>query len=108
MCPFAISVTGFLSALYEHLPSINAPLPIRVRINELTDYQNYNNCYSSIYLLEDIAESFDFYKTKDDKSCSLGEKYILIYGIFEALYLQQDALKTLCLALNIQDFDLKL
>ena len=73
----------------------------------LTDYQNYNKCYSSIYLLEDIAESFDFYKTKDDKSCSLGEKYILIYGIFEALYLQQDALKTLFLALNIQDFDLK-
>lgn len=73
----------------------------------LTDYQNYNKCYSSIYLLEDIAESFDFYKIKDDKNCSLGEKYILIYGIFEALYLQQDALKTLFLALNIQDFDLK-
>lgn len=73
----------------------------------LTDSQNYNKCYSSIYILEDIAESFDFYKLKDDKICSLGEKYILIYGVFEALYLQQDALKTLFSAFNIQNFDFK-
>lgn len=71
-----------------------------IQIPFLKERQSFNCCYSAIWLIEDIEESFEYYKNCNDEQCPLGSKYLMIYGIFEGLYMQQCALSDLFKALN--------
>ena len=55
-------------------------------------------------LIKNIIEAFEAYKTyvKKEQELDLGTKHLMIYGVLEALYLQQEALKDLCDALNYE------
>lgn len=55
----------------------------------------FNKLYASCDLLEDTESAIDYYKNSDFTGKSIGEKYILIYGLFEAFYIQNDATKKL-------------
>ena len=44
-------------------------------------------------LLEDTEHAINYYKYSDFSSKVLGEKYILLYGLFESFYIQYDAVK---------------
>ena len=48
-------------------------------------------------MLEDISEAIEVYKNyaRKEKELDLGTKYLMIYGVLEALYLQQNALNDL-------------
>jgi len=71
----------------------------------LSDKKKFNKCYSAIYLLEDIAETFDSYKKCDESQITLGTKYLMIYGVLEALYMQQQALNDLLISLDYEEID---
>ena len=73
----------------------------------LEDLKLYNRCYSAIYLLEDITEAFEYYKTCDGSKLELGAKYLMVYGVLEALFLQQDALNDLLDALGYEKINYK-
>lgn len=74
-------------------------------ISLASNKKNFNRCYSAIYLIEDIEESFEYYKSCNNDDFSLAAKYLMIYGIFEALYMQQCALSDLYIALNYPEID---
>ena len=73
----------------------------------LSDMKRFNKCYSAIYLLEDIAEAFDYYKNLNDDKLELGAKYLVIYGLLEGLYMQQVALCDLSKSLGYGDIEYK-
>lgn len=78
-------------------------------LNNLCKNKNlFNKFYASCDLLEDTESAIDYYKNSDFAKKSLGEKYILIYGLFEAFYIQNDAIKKLTNAiinlLNSKEF----
>lgn len=55
----------------------------------------FNKCYASCDLIEDTENAINYYKNSNFEGKSIGEKYILIYGLFEAFYIQYDAAKKL-------------
>lgn len=61
----------------------------------LKDRISFNKFYASCDLIEDTQNAIDYYKNSDFTEKCLGEKYILIYGLFEAFYIQYDAAKKL-------------
>ena len=72
------------------------------------DKVRFNKCYSVKWVLEDISKAIEVYKNyaRKEKELDLGTKYLMIYGVFTALYLQQNALKDLCDALNHKQVDI--
>ena len=73
-------------------------LRIEYKFNSLrTDKVRFNKCYSAIWLIQDITEAFEVYKAyaKKEQELELGTKYLMIYGVLEALYLQLNALNDL-------------
>lgn len=90
------------------LEDIRGILYKKYRQNRLmTDMTKYNKCYSSIDLLEDITEAIDYYKECDESKLNLGAKYLMIYGVLEALYMQQKAIDDLYVALDYEKPNLK-
>ena len=73
----------------------------------LENLKVYNRCYSAIYLLEDITEALEYYKSCDGSKFELGAKYLMVYGVLEALFLQQDALNDLLDALGYKKINYK-
>ena len=61
----------------------------------LKDRILFNKFYASCDLIEDTENAIDYYKNSDFTEKCLGEKYILLYGLFEAFYIQYDAAKKL-------------
>ncbi|MBO6043694.1 MAG: hypothetical protein J6P47_04445 [Acetobacter sp.] len=72
------------------------------------DKVRYDKYRSAKWVLEDTSEAIEVYKnyTRKEKELDLGTKYLMIYGVFTALYLQQNALKDLCDALNHKQVDI--
>lgn len=94
--------------ILELLDKINEELCRTYKQNLLCENNTkYNKCYSAIYLLQDIAETFSFYKTCKDETLSLGAKYLMIYGILESLFMQQNALNDLLNSLDFSNINYK-
>lgn len=55
----------------------------------------FNKFYASCDLFEDTENAIDYYKKSDFTEKCLGEKYILLYGLFEAFFIQYEAAKKL-------------
>ena len=56
--------------------------------NELTkDTIKFNKCYASLDLLEDSEQAIEYYKNTDFEIDNYGQKYLFIYGLFEAFYI---------------------
>ena len=90
------------------IKNINSELCITHKQNILLqDDKKYNRCYSAIYLLEDITEAIEYYKTYNGSKLALGAKYLMVYGVLEALFLQQHALNDLLDALDYGNINYK-
>ena len=55
----------------------------------------FNKCYASLDLLEDTEQAIEYYKNTDFESDNYGQKYLFIYGLFEAFYIQEQAINHL-------------
>jgi len=78
---------------------INKP---RKQFNLLKNRKFWNQLCSSLDVIEDSDLAIDAYINsefgKDD-----GEKYLRLYGVLQALFLQQDAVTNLCESLGLSD-----
>jgi len=78
---------------------INKP---RKQYNLLKNHKFWNQLCSSLDVIEDSDLAIDAYLnmefSKDD-----GEKYLRLYGLLQALFLQQDSVINLCESLNFPD-----
>lgn len=62
--------------------------------NELTkDTIKFNKCSASLDILEDSEQAIDYYKNTDFEIDNYGQKYLFIYGLFEAFYIQEQAIR---------------
>ena len=62
--------------------------------NELAeDSINFNKCYASLDVLEDSEQAIEYYKNSDFEIDNYGQKYLFIYGLFEAFYIQEQAIQ---------------
>ena len=77
---------------------INSP---RLQSNLLRDKISWNKLCSSLDVLGDTELVIDEYLKKKEPS-GIGEKYLVLYGILQILFVQQDATKNLAEALNIK------
>ncbi|MEA2583880.1 MAG: hypothetical protein QOF33_1965, partial [Thermomicrobiales bacterium] len=70
----------------------------------------WNQLCSSLDIVEDTQLAIDAYCAADDSADgtnrNVGQQYLALYGLLQALFLQQDASAHLCEALDIP-FDLK-
>ena len=57
---------------------------------------------SSMDLLGDTEYGIDSYLQSDDGDAHPGQMYIAVYGILQALFLQQDAIRHICESLSIE------
>jgi len=89
--------------MYKYLQEIrgfiNKP---RKQFNLLKNRKFWNQLCSSLDVIEDSDLAIDAYLniefSKDD-----GEKYLRLYGLLQALFLQQDAVTNLCESLGLPD-----
>ena len=87
--------------MYKYLQEIrgfvNKP---RKQFNLLKNHKLWNQLCSSLDVIEDSDLAIDVYLnrefSKDD-----GEKYLRLYGVLQALFLQQDAVTNLCESLGL-------
>lgn len=69
------------------------------KINKLTnDKVTWNKLISSLDVIDDTNEAISYFFSLDSFSSSTGG-YLYLYGLLQALYMQQDALKSLSIAL---------
>ena len=78
---------------------INKP---RKQFNLLKNHTFWNQLCSSLFVIEDSDLAIDAYPN-NEFSKDGGEKYLRLYGLFQALYLQQDAVKHLCESLGLSN-----
>ena len=78
---------------------INKP---RKQFNLLKNHTFWNQLCSSLFVIEDSDLAIDAY-LNNEFSKDGGEKYLRLYGLFQALYLQQDAVKHLCESLGLSN-----
>ena len=87
--------------IFEIISNIKKVLLNDFFINTLLQNRSlFNQLYASLDLIEDTELAINFYKQSDFKKKTLGEKYILIYGLFEAFYIQYDAVKKIIKVIN--------
>lgn len=80
----------------------------RVQNKLIQDKKNWNQICSSIDVLEDTTYAISSYMNDDSFPDNDGLKYIYIYGVLQALFLQQDSLKHLtCALLSLNEKDYK-
>ncbi|MGS0695384.1 hypothetical protein [Shewanella sp. 0m-4] len=66
---------------------------------------DYNSIIDSLYLLEDTQLAIQAFLSRDE-SLSFGEIYLFFYGVFNAVYMQQQALLVILRKMNLK-FDPK-
>jgi|WetSurMetagenome_2_1015567.scaffolds.fasta_scaffold41606_2 hypothetical protein len=66
----------------------------------LLDLDKWNKLCSAMDLIEDTDCAIDFYVDNPFPK-DIGEKYLYLYGLLQALFIQQDALKSISESLNI-------
>jgi len=76
---------------------INAP---RKQHALLQDMGDWNQLCSCLDVIEDTELAIDAYSANGDFN-GIGSAYLLVYGLLQVIYVQQDALKNLCEALKI-------
>ena len=77
--------------------------------NELTkDTIKFNKCYASLDILEDSEQAIDYYKNTDFEIDNYGQKYLFIYGLFEAFYIQEQAIRCVIEIANINNDNVKI
>lgn len=64
------------------------------------DLADWGKLVSSLDVIGDTEQAFDSYLDMEEPENS-GEKYLIIYGVLQALFIQQDAVIHLCEALNL-------
>jgi len=80
----------------------------RAQNNLIQDKKNWNQICSSMDVLEDTTYAISSYINDDSFPNNDGLKYIYIYGVLQALFLQQDSLRHLtCALLSINEKDYK-
>lgn len=77
---------------------VNRP---RRRFNIQRDSAAFNKICSSLDVVGDTELAFEAY-LKSDEHSSFGERYLAVYGVLQALFIQQDAVKHLHDALNLK------
>ncbi|RMG19551.1 MAG: hypothetical protein D6732_29710 [Methanobacteriota archaeon] len=68
----------------------------------LMDSVQWNQLCSSMDVIGDTELAINAYMESIDKPASTGELYVLLYGILQVLFVQQDAVRSLAEALDIQ------
>ncbi len=90
-----------MNAVYNTLTQvrdlINKP---RKQTSLLANKKLWNQLCSSLDVIADTLVIFKFYRDKD-VSTKIGEKYLRIYGVLQAIFVQQDALRHLLDSLNL-------
>ncbi|MGC2236664.1 MAG: hypothetical protein WA584_10915 [Pyrinomonadaceae bacterium] len=76
---------------------INSP---RKRTNLLKDKADWSKLCSSLDVIGDTEQAFDSYINIQEPN-SFGEKYLILYGVLQALFIQQDAITHLSEALGL-------
>ena len=76
---------------------INSP---RKQNNLLKDKADWSKLCSSLDVIGDTELAFDSYLTIQEPNSS-GEKYLILYGVLQALFIQQDAVAHLSEALDL-------
>jgi len=66
----------------------------------LKDNKKWNQMCSSMDVIEDTQGAMDSYLTKTFPE-EIGEQYLFIYGVFQVLYVQQDAITHLIESLDL-------
>ncbi len=89
------SIADLIGRIREH---INKPRKQYLLIESGT---KWNMLCSSMDVIEDTELAFDAYIEKDYPAQD-GDKYLLVYGLLQALFVQQDAMRNLCKALDIK------
>ena len=88
--------------ILEFTQKIRSVLSNEFIINDIyKDKEKYNKIFASGDIIEDAEYAIDSYKIIDFKNNELGEKYLSIYGLFEAFYLQEQAIKNMLIELGI-------
>jgi len=89
--------------MYKHTQEIrnfiNKP---RKQFTLLKNHTFWNQLCSSLSVIEDSDLAIDAY-LNSEFSKDYGEKYLRLYGLFQALFLQQDAVKHLCESLGLSN-----
>jgi len=87
---------------------------IRDKINEypLKDFllkrgENFSKLCSAMDTIEDTEEAIVEYLENSEAEVSIGGMYLRVYGLLQAIYVQQDSFRSLCSALdyNMIDFN---
>jgi len=67
--------------------------------------EKYAGYYTSMYLIQDTAESLDAHRIKDFSSCPF-QAYIEFWGVMQALIIQQDSISELYEAVTSKSLDI--
>lgn len=68
----------------------------------LKDQKKWNRMCGSIDAVESTQLAIDYYKDfKKDDTKDIGFEYLIVYGLFQSLYVQQDSLFNLCKSIGI-------
>jgi len=78
---------------------INNP---RKQFNLLKNHKFWNQLCSSLFVIEDSDLAIDAY-INNEFGKVYGEKYLKLYGVLQALFLQQDAIINLCESLGLSN-----
>lgn len=77
--------------ILESTDNIRQLLAKEHKFNEIRqDKIEFNRCHSSLDVIEDTQEAISYYKNNELLD-NIGYKYLVIYGLFEAFYVQQQA-----------------
>ncbi|MEN6420104.1 MAG: hypothetical protein ABFC73_14410 [Clostridiaceae bacterium] len=72
----------------------------------LNDREKWLSLASAIYIIEDTSSAIEYYLSENFPSENSG-KYLFIYGLLQACFLQQDAIRAISQALFERDIDYK-
>jgi len=78
---------------------INSP---RKQYTLLQDRADWNKLCSSLDVVGDTELAIDAYMGSINESATDGQKYLILYGILQVLFVQQDAVKHMIEALGLQ------
>jgi hypothetical protein len=73
----------------------------KVHASLSTDRQLFNQLCSAMDVIDDCEMAFDSYLRKKGLQVSTGQRYLDVFGLLQALIVQQDALKHLAEAIKV-------
>lgn len=93
--------------ILESTDNIRQLLAKEHKFNEIRQNKiDFNKCYSSLDVIEDTQEAISYYKNNELLD-NIGYKYLVIYGLFEAFYVQQQAIIDFADALKLDKQNIK-